>query len=306
MIVLVTGAGGQLAGELVRTAPPTATVVALGLADLDITDAEAVERAVARHRPQAIVNAAAYTAVDRAETEVDLAFLVNRDGPRHLAESAQRHGAFLVHTSTDFVFDGSAGSPYLPEAQAHPTSVYGASKLAGEMAVRHALPSAAIVRTAWLYAAHGRNFVQTMIRLMREKGSVRVVADQVGTPTDARGLAECCWRAIERRLGGLFHWTDAGVASWYDFAVAIAEAALDSGLLARMPTVEPIRTVDYPTPARRPAYSVLDKTSTWLALGLAAPHWRIPLRRTIAEIAAASSAVPPHATPHPAQGPGHA
>lgn len=283
--VLVTGAGGQLATELVRTAPASASVIALSERDLDITDAAAVEREVLRHRPQAIINAAAYTAVDRAESEPDQAFLVNRDGAAAVAEAAHRHNAFLVHISTDFVFEGSGSQPYVPESMPHPISVYGASKLAGDMAVRHACVSAAIVRTAWVYASHGRNFVLTMLKLMRERGHVRVIADQVGTPTNARGLAGCCWRLVDLKLGGLYHWTDAGVASWYDFAVAIAEIGVATGVLHAMPTVEPIRTVDYPTPARRPAYGVLDKTSTWQALGLTAPHWRVPLWRTLEELA---------------------
>ncbi|MBL9118663.1 MAG: dTDP-4-dehydrorhamnose reductase [Phycisphaerae bacterium] len=285
MTVLVTGAGGQLANELVRTAPKGVDLVALSERELDITDPDAVERTVLRLRPEAIVNAAAYTAVDKAESDVDAAFLVNRDGARSLAESAHRHGAWLVHISTDFVFDGTSGTPYLPESMPHPVSVYGASKLAGDMAVRHACPSAAIIRTAWVYASEGKNFVHTMLRLMRERGSVRVVADQVGSPTNARGLAACCWRVIERKATGLFHWTDAGVASWYDFAMAIAELGMATGALSRPATVEPIRTADYPTPARRPAYSVLDKTSTWQVLGLAGEHWREPLRRTLEEIA---------------------
>jgi dTDP-4-dehydrorhamnose reductase len=283
--VLVTGAGGQLATELVRTAPAAWSVVALSERELDITDAAAVEREILRHRPHAIVNAAAYTAVDRAESEEEQAFLVNRDGPAAIAAAASRHGAFLVHVSTDFVFDGSASHPYVPEAQPHPISIYGASKLAGDMAVRHACAEAAILRTAWVYASHGRNFVHTMLKLMRERGHVRVIADQVGTPTNARGLAGCCWRLVERKLGGTYHWTDAGVASWYDFAVAIAEIGVATGVLPSMPTVEPIRTIDYPTPAKRPAYGVLDKTSTWQALGLSAPHWRVPLWRTLEEIA---------------------
>lgn len=283
--ILVTGAGGQLATELVRTAPAAMNVVALSEKELDITDAAAVDRMVVRHRPQAIVNAAAYTAVDKAESEVEQAFLVNRDGAAAVAEAAERHNAFLVHVSTDFVFDGTAHAPYVPDAMPHPLSVYGASKLAGDMAVRHAAPTAAIVRTAWVYASHGRNFVHTMLRLMREKGQVRVIADQVGTPTNARGLAGCCWRLIDLRLGGLFHWTDAGVASWYDFAVAIAEIGVATGALHAMPKVEPIRTIDYPTPARRPSYSVLDKTLTWQALGLVAPHWRVPLWRTLEDLA---------------------
>jgi dTDP-4-dehydrorhamnose reductase len=285
MTVLVTGAGGQLATEMLTTAPEGRRVVALSEVELDIRDHELVRRVVRDVAPQAIVNAAAYTAVDKAETDIDLAYAVNRDGARNVAEAAAAVGAMCVHVSTDFVFDGTASIPYAPDAVPNPLSVYGASKLAGEAAVRAACPGAAIVRTAWVYAPSGKNFVATMLRLMREKGGVRVVSDQVGTPTNARGLAECCWRLIERRAAGLWHWTDAGVASWYDFAVAIAESAVERGLLKSPPTVEPIRTVDFPTPARRPGFSVLDKTSTWAMLGLRAPHWRLPLKVAIEEIA---------------------
>lgn len=283
--VLVTGAGGQLATELVRTAPASVELVALGEADLNITDSAKVDACIERVRPDAIVNAAAYTAVDKAETDIESAFLVNRDGARFLADAAARHHAHLVHISTDFVFDGASGSPYTTDAKPNPLSVYGASKLAGDVSVQRSLPTASIIRTAWVYAVEGKNFVHTMLRLMREKGSVRVVADQVGTPTNARGLATCCWRAIERRASGTFHWTDAGVASWYDFAVAIGEIGVACGALRSAPTVEPIRTIDYPTPARRPAYSVLDKTTTWSDLGLTGQHWRVPLWQAIEEIA---------------------
>ncbi len=287
-IVLVTGAGGQLATELVRTAA-TDTIIALSENELDIRDSAAVMQAARQHRPTAIINAAAYTAVDKAESESALAYAVNCDGARHLAEAASAVNAFLVHVSTDFVFDGNAHTPYTTEALPAPISVYGASKFAGDQAVREACPDAAIVRTAWVYAAHGRNFVHTMLRLMRERGTVRVVADQIGSPTNARGLADACLAAITKRATGTWHWTDAGVASWYDFAVAIAECGVAARLLSAMPTVEPIRTVDYPTPARRPSYGVLDKTTTWAALGMRAPHWRETLMRTIEEIAASTA-----------------
>ncbi|MDZ4831193.1 MAG: dTDP-4-dehydrorhamnose reductase [Phycisphaerae bacterium] len=297
MTVLVTGAGGQLASEIERTVPEGRRVVALSEIDLDIRNREAVRTAVHDIAPSAIVNAAAYTAVDKAESEQALAFAVNRDGAAHVAEAAAAIGAMLVHVSTDFVFDGAASSPYATDAAPNPLSVYGRSKYEGDCAVRAACPGAAIVRTAWVYAATGRNFVATMLRLMEqneskkstERGAVRVVSDQIGSPTSAHGLAECCWRLIDRRAAGLWHWTDAGVASWYDFACAIGEFGVLAGLLESPPAVEPIRTVDYPTPARRPAYGVLDKTSTWNLLGLKAPHWRLPLRIAIEEMARGKS-----------------
>lgn len=288
MRILVTGAGGQLAGALERLAGPDREIVALGADRLDITDAAAVERTVGAVRPEAIVNAAAYTAVDRAESEPDAARAVNADGAGHLARAATRHGASLVQVSTDFVFAGDLGRPYRPDDATGPLSVYGRTKLEGERAVRDAAPDAAIIRTAWVYAASGKNFLLTMLRLMGERGSVRVVADQVGSPTAVDGLAAACVRAAEGRLGGTWHWTDAGVASWYDFAVAIAEEGLAAGLLRSLPEVAPIRTEDFPTPARRPPYSVLDKTSTLAAFGLPVRHWRDGLRATIQALATAN------------------
>jgi len=249
---------------------------------LDITDAAAVQAAVAAERPDLIFNAAAYTAVDKAESDEDRAFAVNATAVGHLAEAASACDARLVHISTDFVFDGTSGVPYAPDAPTNPVCAYGSSKLAGE---KLAGEGALIVRTAWVYAPTGGNFVRTMLRLMAERPEVRVVADQIGTPTYAPALAKALWTLAEARFTGMHHYTDAGAASWYDFAVAIQEEALASGLLDRAVPVIPIATADYPTPARRPHYSVLDKTSTYAALGGPAPHWRANLRTMIAAIA---------------------
>jgi dTDP-4-dehydrorhamnose reductase len=186
--------------------------------------------------------------------------------------------------STDFVFDGTQSHPYLPTDRTNPLGVYGASKLAGEQLALAAYPEGlAIVRTAWLYSAFGNNFVTTMLRLMGERERLGVVADQVGTPTWTCGLAGALWQMCRVQPKGIHHWTDAGVASWYDFAVAIQEEGLACGLLAREIPIQPINTVDYPTSARRPAYSVLDKTETWAALGMTPPHWRVALRRMLLE-----------------------
>ncbi len=283
MKVLVTGAEGQLGRLLLYTAPAGAEVAGWGRADLDIGDAEAVQVRVQALKPALIINAAAYTAVDKAESEPDLAARVNAAGPANLAAAAQAVGARLVQVSTDFVFDGAAGSPYRADAPTNPLGVYGCTKRDGELAVLRALPQhALIVRTAWVYAAQGRNFLHTMLRLLRERGAVRVVADQVGTPTSARCLARALWRLADAGTCGVCHWTDAGVASWYDFAVAIAEEAAALGLLPAGAAVTPIATADFPTPARRPAYSVLDKSS--LPAGLAPAHWRQELRAVLKEI----------------------
>lgn len=281
MKVLIAGSAGQLGRALAACAPHTAEIVAPPESDFDILDSARVGALVAEVRPALLVNAAAYTAVDRAEAEEATAHTVNATAAGTLAAAAAAVGARFVHVSTDFVFDGRSADPYAPDAAPNPLSVYGATKLAGEVAVRAAHPSPLIVRTAWVYAAGGNNFVKTMLRLMAERDEVRVVADQVGTPTHAAGLARAIWTLDAAGAAGIHHWTDAGVASWYDFAVAIQEEALAIGLLARSVPIVPIRTADYPTPARRPALSVLDKGATWAVTGIAA-HWRVELRLALA------------------------
>jgi dTDP-4-dehydrorhamnose reductase len=277
---LITGAQGQVGLELQATAPPDWHVLACGSRDLDVTRADAVRELLERERPALIIQAAAYTDVDAAERQVERAEAVNTAGASNVAAGATRIGARMIHLSTDFVFDGKQGHPYAPDDPASPIGVYGRTKLAGEREVtRLSGGLALIVRTAWVYSAHGRNFVRTMLRLMSEQDSVKVVCDQVGTPTWGRTLAEALWRAADRpELHGTVHWTDAGVASWYDFALAIQEEALALGLLSRAVSVCPIRTEEFPTAARRPSYSVLDKTSGWAVLGGPARHWRANLR----------------------------
>lgn len=285
MKVLVTGANGQVGRASLQQAPKL-DVLALGHAQLDITNETAVRDTVLRFAPQVIVNTAAYTAVDRAESEPESAWRVNAQGPRWLALAARELGARMIHFSTDFVFDGAASSPYPPDATTHPLNVYGHTKRAGEEAVLETLGDRALIlRTAWVYAPVGHNFLCTMIRLMTQKKAVRVVADQVGTPTAARTLGSVVWQLVQRpEISGCHHWTDAGVASWYDFATAIAEEATVLGLLPDGVTVTPIGTLDYQTPARRPAYSVLDKSTLIKALGQEPAHWRQVLRAVLAEL----------------------
>jgi dTDP-4-dehydrorhamnose reductase len=232
-----------------------------------------------------IINAAAYTAVDRAESVPELARKINVDGVRHLASASRALGARLIHISTDFVFDGAASVPYKPDAATNPSSVCGITKRDGERAVLAELPERSVIlRTAWVYAADGNNFVRTMLRVMNANGSARVVADQVGTPTAARSLSEVLWQIVAKpEITGIHHWTDAGVASWYDFAVAIAEEGAELGLVSRDVTVAPIATHEYPTPARRPPYSVLDKTSL-TSQGFTSMHWRKRLRDVLGEM----------------------
>jgi dTDP-4-dehydrorhamnose reductase len=281
MKVLITGANGQLGRALQATAPLGVSIIAAGSAELDIGDAAAVDALVSAERPDAIFNAAAYTAVDKAESEEALATRTNAEGVANLARGAAAIGARLVHVSTDFVFNGLSGVPYLPDAPTAPLGVYGRTKRQGELA---AGPDALIVRTAWVYGSRGGNFVRTMLRLMAERDEVRVVADQIGTPTFAASLADALWRLHAAGAKGLFHYTDSGAASWYDFAVAIQEESLVIGLLARAVPVIPIATSDYPTPAARPHYSVLDKSATFALLGGAAPHWRVNLRKMLKDI----------------------
>lgn len=288
MKVLVTGAGGQIGRALLETTPAEMEVIGCSHADLDIVDAEAVREFIVKHRPNLIINAAAYTAVDKAESEPDLARRINAEGPKYLSAAARESGARLIHISTDFVFDGTASVPYRPDAVTNPLNVYGKTKRDGELVVLKNLPDRfVIVRTAWVYAATGSNFVRTMLRILSAKGSARVVADQVGTPTAARSLAEALWGIAARaNIRGIHHWTDAGVASWYDFAVAIAEEGARLGLLPPAVGVTPIATEEYPTPARRPSYSVLDKRSL-LSLGFTPLHWRERLRSVLKEAASA-------------------
>lgn len=282
---LIVGAGGQLGQALVQHAPSSISVHALTRAELDIGNTAAVHAVVHSCKPNIIINAAAYTAVDKAEAEVEAARLGNVTGPANLAAAAKACGARMIHVSTDFVFDGRQSTPYQVDDAVVPLGVYGQTKRDGELAVLAELGAdATVVRTAWVYAAQGKNFVNTMLRLMRERGAVRVVADQVGTPTCTHSLADVLWQCAQRNdISGVLHWTDAGVASWYDFAVAIAEEAVASGLLPAFPEVTPIETHDYPTPAKRPAYSVLDKSATYAALGLKPIHWRTRLREVIAQ-----------------------
>lgn len=282
MKALITGAKGQLGRALQVCAPGDVEIVAVDYDELDITNREAVMTAVEAAAPDLLFNAAAYTAVDRAEADEQNARAVNATAVGNLTAAAAKTGARLVHVSTDFVFDGLSGIPYRPDAPTNPLSAYGRTKLEGEAL---AGDRALIVRTAWVYAPTGGNFVRTMLRLMGERPEVRVVADQVGTPTYAPGLAAALWQMAAQGAEGLYHYTDSGVASWYDFAVAIQEEALAAGLLDHAVPVVPIDTVDFPTPARRPHYSVLDKRATVAALGAPMPHWRENLRLMIQAIA---------------------
>ncbi|MFK8081347.1 MAG: dTDP-4-dehydrorhamnose reductase [Granulosicoccus sp.] len=285
MRVFITGSDrGQLHWELIRSCPADVEIV--GVAPrLDLYDTDAIGRTLFDLQPDAVINAAAYTAVDKAESEPDNAHALNTAAVEQLALAAKQINARLLHVSTDFVFGKGDGSPFSVDAATDPVSVYGQSKLAGEQALMRVLPdNGTIIRTAWVYSSHGNNFVKTMLRLMQERDELGVIADQVGSPTWAYSLAQALWRSLELEASGVFHWTGAGVASWYDFAVAIAEEANQLSILHKSITINPLTTEQYPTPACRPAYSVLQLADTWQTLGMNSSHWRTDLRSMLKEL----------------------
>jgi dTDP-4-dehydrorhamnose reductase len=285
MKVLIVGANGQLGTTLVQTAPAAVDWEAVDLPECDITHGEAVDALVAAKQPDVVINAAAYTAVDRAEEAVAAAFAVNATGAKNLAVAVKKRGVRLIHVSTDYVFDGTACRPYPPQAPCRSIGVYGRSKREGEVYILNLIDDPVIIRTAWLYSSYGSNFVLTMLRLMRERDRIQVVSDQVGAPTWAMTLARAIWSMVQKpRLKGIYHWCDAGAASWYDFAVAIQEEALRIGHLKQAIPIRPIPSEAYPTAAQRPAYSLLDCQASWRDLGLEPLHWRVALRQMLETI----------------------
>ncbi|MCP9925925.1 dTDP-4-dehydrorhamnose reductase [Synechococcus lacustris C3-12m-Tous] len=284
MRVLLTGANGQLGQALMVAKPQPIELIACGRAELDLASPQACSEAVRFYRPDWVLNAGAYTAVDKAESEPELALAVNVGAPAAFAEALAATGGRLLQVSTDFVFNGLQGSPYRPDQALDPLGVYGASKAAGEAAALQ-LSGSRVLRTSWVYGPVGQNFCRTMLRLHREREQLGVVADQVGCPTSTLSLAAACWRAIgvgaDPSGPRILHWSDAGVASWYDFAVAIGELGMAAGLLERAARVLPLTTADYPTPAQRPSYSLLDCSTSRAALGLEPVHWRAALARVL-------------------------
>lgn len=305
--ILLIGATGQLGQELQRTLPALGEVIGVGRKTLDLADASCIRQVIEEAKPNLIVNAAAYTAVDKAETEMEQARLINAIAPTIMAESAQALGSNLIHVSTDYVFDGQKNTPYTEEEPTNPVSAYGQSKLEGEDGIRHKIDRFIILRTAWVYGTYGQsNFVKTMLRLFAERDEVRVVADQVGTPTWAGDIARAI-TTLGQHLGnessqeataskesttplnhetltGIYHFTNSGVASWYDFAVAIFEEAKQLGFPLKVQRIVPITTKEYPTPATRPAYSVLSGTKLKALVGDYPPHWRHALRLMLDEL----------------------
>lgn len=286
MKVLITGKNGQLGYELTTTAPESIELFTYDSAELDITNEQTVLSTVLKSNPDVIINAAAYTAVDKAESDKENAFSVNEKGIRNLAIAAKKINARIVHISTDFVFDATKNTWYIPEDKTNPLGVYGESKVAGEQALLAEQPEqGTIIRTSWVYSAHGNNFVKTMLKLMAEREELNVVADQIGTPTWAKGLAQVCWKvALNGAIDNLYHWSDLGTATWYDFAVAIQEIGLELGVLNKEISIKPIRTSQYQMSAKRPAYSVMDTSKIREELGVDGQHWRKALKEMMQEL----------------------
>ena len=294
MKVLLTGATGQLGQALRASIPSFINVIATsrsggdGLKALDLADAAACRAAVAEYRPDWVLNAGAFTAVDKAESEPELAHAINAEAPGAFAKALADRGGRLLQISTDFVFNGSQRSPYSPNQERDPLSIYGASKAAGEEAIEAVFsgdPRALILRTSWLMGPVGKNFALTMLRLHQERDNLKVVADQVGCPTSTFNLARACWQIIQRgsrtTLPSVMHWCDDGIASWYDVSVAVGEIGAELGLLNSPAVVQRIQTSDYPAPAARPSYSLLDCSTTRRALGLGGEHWRTALKTVL-------------------------
>lgn len=286
MKILLAGGSGQLAQELQPILLSSGEVIAVDRTRLDLSQPESIRQAMAEIQPNLVVNAGAYTAVDKAESEPELANAVNGIAPGILAEECEKLGASLIHFSTDYVFDGSHGSAYLETDSTNPLGTYGKSKLAGEEAIRKAGNRHIIIRTAWVYGNGGKgNFVKTMLRLGKEREEIRVVADQIGSPTWTGDLAEAISQIIPL-LGpesfGTYQYTNSGVCSWYDFAIAIFEEAAQLGFPLKIQRVIPITTSEYPTPAKRPAFSVLSTVKISALLGTYPPHWRQGLRQMLA------------------------
>ena len=282
MNILITGCNGQLGNEmqLLEKVHAEHTYFNTDVAELDITDQRAIEQFVNEHQIDGIVNCAAYTAVDKAEDNEALCQLLNAEAPAYLAHAIGQRGGWMIQISTDYVFDGTKHSPYVEDDETCPNSVYGRTKLVGELNVQKLCERSMIIRTAWLYSTFGNNFVKTMIRLGNEKPELGVIFDQIGTPTYARDLAVCIMAAIEQGVKpGIYHFSNEGVISWYDFTKAIHRIA---GITSCH--VRPLHTAEYPTPAARPHYSVLDKTKIKQAYGIEVPYWEESLAECVRQL----------------------
>lgn len=285
--VLLIGAKGQVGQELQVTLPQLGEVISIGREELDLTNSEKISQLIREIHPDYLVNAAAYTAVDKAETEPDLAYSINAIAPKIMAESAEKIKAKFLHISTDYVFDGRKNTPYLETDLTNPLGVYGQSKLRGEEEIKTVNSQAIILRTAWVYGSYGKsNFVKTMLRLGKEREELKVVVDQVGSPTWAKDIATAITHLLINvdNPPGIYNFTNSGVASWFDLTKAIFEEAKISGIPLKIQRVIPITTAEYPTPAVRPAYSVLSGQKISQQLGYIPPYWRDSLKAMLNQL----------------------
>jgi dTDP-4-dehydrorhamnose reductase len=286
--ILLIGSNGQVGTELQNTLSSDYKVIKIARPQIDLTQPEKLRQIIREIQPQIIINAAAYTAVDKAETEPEIAHAVNAIAPQIIAEEAQKSGRFLIHISTDYVFNGNNNSPYKETDITNPLSVYGQTKLSGEIAIQNTCPQHIILRTAWVYGTYGKsNFVKTMLRLGKERPEIRVVVDQIGSPTWSKHIAFTISQIIPQltsEIAGTYHYTNSGVASWYDFAIAIFEEAEKLGFPLQIEKIIPITTSEYPTPAKRPGYSVLACEKISKLVGTYSPHWRQGLRLMLKEL----------------------
>lgn len=291
MKIIVIGKSGQLAWELSQLASPEHETVCLGRNDIDLQNVAAITERLQQQKADGVINASAYTAVDKAESDVDNAYALNANAVGNLAQACKTLAVAFVHISTDFVFHGDKGVPYLPDDEINPLGVYGASKAQGEQLITKLYPErSCIIRTSWVYSTHGNNFVKTMLHLMRTKPELGVISDQIGSPTYAKGLAKACMASLANAVTGIHHYTDTGVASWFDFAVAIQRIGCELGLLDKIIPIKPITTEQYPTPSKRPNYSVLDKSSLTNALPeLTFSHWQAELHTMMTALKAEKS-----------------
>lgn len=288
--VLITGAAGQVGCEMVKLAPAGFEVVGYNSSELDITNVQQVQQIVAEQAPALIINAAAYTAVDKAETDVERAFAVNETGVNNLAHAALALNIPVFHISTDYVFDGTATDPYKETDPVGPTGVYGASKLAGEQALANSGVKHIILRTSWVFGAEGNNFVKTMLRLGKERDTLGVVADQHGCPTSAASIAKLLWQVAQKYTEegelpwGIYHFSNSPATTWHGFSCEIFKQAVEAGFLEKAPVVNPIKTSDYPTPAKRPAWSVMECSSLESLLGSGVPGWQQELSAVLKQL----------------------
>ncbi|MBW4509775.1 MAG: dTDP-4-dehydrorhamnose reductase [Scytonematopsis contorta HA4267-MV1] len=286
--ILLIGSKGQVGSELEKILKPKENIIAVARPTIDLANRDTLKSLIQQKQPQIIINAAAYTAVDKAESEPELAEAINTIAPKIIAQEAEKLGAYLIHISTDYVFDGKKNNPYHETDSTNPLSVYGKTKLAGEQAISEYCSNHLILRTAWVYGTLGKsNFVKSMLRLGKERSQINVVADQIGSPTWAKDIAETISKIIPKltpEIVGTYHYTNSGVASWYDFAVAIFEEALQLNIPVKIERVIPITTSEYPTAANRPLYSVLNYARISTIIDTYPPHWRQRLRLMLREL----------------------